>query len=120
MPGAAGLTTSEQTELIGAAQRGEGAAPRQRHPQGGFGFLRDGARRPTEEVVAFIDAHRDSESGGLRWGVEPICEVLQVAPSTYYDAKSRPPSARAVRDAELGPKLRRCGRRTTRSTGGAS
>lgn len=29
-----------------------------------------------------------------------------MAPSTYYDAKSRRPSARAVRDAELGPVLR--------------
>jgi putative transposase len=45
-------------------------------------------------------------SGGLRWGVEPICEVLQFAPSTYYDAKTRPPSARAQRDAELRPRLR--------------
>ena len=32
--------------------------------------------------------------------------MLQVAPSTYYDAKDRPPSARAERDAELRPKLR--------------
>jgi putative transposase len=31
---------------------------------------------------------------------------LEIAPSTYYDAKSRPPSARAVRDAELRPILR--------------
>ncbi len=31
---------------------------------------------------------------------------LQVAPSTYYDAKARPPSARAQRDAVLGPALR--------------
>jgi putative transposase len=45
-------------------------------------------------------------SGGLRWGVEPICETLQVAPSSYYDAKTRPLSARAVRDAELRPRLR--------------
>ena len=45
-------------------------------------------------------------SGGLRWGVEPICETLEVAPSTYYDAKTRPPSARAQRDAELRPQLR--------------
>jgi putative transposase len=30
---------------------------------------------------------------------------LQVAPSTYYDAKSRPPSARALRDAVLLPLL---------------
>jgi hypothetical protein len=46
------------------------------------------------------------DSGGLRWGVEPICSVLEIAPSTYYDAKHRPPSARAVRDAELGPQLK--------------
>jgi len=55
--------------------------------------------------VTFIDAHRDNTTGGRRWGVEPICEVLQVAPSTYYDSKSRPPSARAVRDAVLIPIL---------------
>jgi transposase InsO family protein len=41
----------------------------------------------------------------LRWGVEPICEILQIAPSTYYDAKSRPPSPRALRDAALIPVL---------------
>ena len=39
-------------------------------------------------------------------GVEPICAVLkkagvEIAPSGYYASKSRPPSARAVRDAEL-------------------
>jgi len=45
-------------------------------------------------------------TGGRRWGIEPICEVLQVAPSTYWSAKSRPLSARAVRDAELAPRLR--------------
>lgn len=39
------------------------------------------------------------------WGVEPICAVLQVAPSTYYAARRRPPSARAVRDAVLMPIL---------------
>ena len=49
--------------------------------------------------MAFIDANRD------RFGVEPICETLQVAPSTYYSAKSRPPSARALRDAVLIPIL---------------
>ena len=50
--------------------------------------------------MAFIDAHRH------RFGVEPICAVLAehgvgIAPSTYYAAKTRPPSARAVRDAAL-------------------
>ena len=29
-----------------------------------------------------------------------------MAPSTYYDVKARPPSARAQRDAVLGPALR--------------
>jgi putative transposase len=32
--------------------------------------------------------------------------VLQVAPSTYYAARSRRPSARATRDAALVPRLR--------------
>ena len=50
-------------------------------------------------IVEFIDANRDE------LGVEPICEALQVAPSTYYDAKTRPPSARAVRDAAAIPQL---------------
>src|SRR6478735_4232442 len=35
----------------------------------------------------------------LGYGVESVCKVLQIAPSTYYSAKSRKPSARAVRDA---------------------
>ena len=49
---------------------------------------------------------RDRVVSGKKLGVEPICEVLrdagvQIAPSTYYAARARPPSARAVRDAEL-------------------
>ena len=52
-------------------------------------------------MTRYIDAHRD------RFGVEPICRVLQVAPSSYYAAKRRQPSARALRDAELGPKVLR-------------
>ena len=52
--------------------------------------------------MAFVDAHRG------RFGVEPICAVLTehgvgIAPSTYYAAKKRAPSARAVRDGELRP-----------------
>ena len=50
-------------------------------------------------MVNFIDENRDD------FGVEPICETLQVAPSTYYDNKSRPLSARAVRDAVMMPIL---------------
>ena len=51
--------------------------------------------------MAFIDENRDRRTDGLVWGVEPICRVLQFAPSTYYDAKTRQPSRRAVTDAEL-------------------
>lgn len=54
-------------------------------------------------MIAFIDGHRDNETDGLKWGVEPICEVLQFAPSTYHDNKSRLPSARSVRDEQLKP-----------------
>jgi putative transposase len=62
-------------------------------------------------IVAYIDAHRERVVEGRRLGVEPICEVLrtadvQIAPSTYYASKTRPPSARAVRDAELVPVIR--------------
>ena len=42
---------------------------------------------------------------GRRLGVEPICRILQVAPSTYYAARDRTPSGRARRDAELMPRL---------------
>ena len=49
----------------------------------------------------YIDAHRD------RFGVEPICQALAIAPSTYYAAKGRPPSARACRDAALRPEIAR-------------
>ncbi len=52
-------------------------------------------------MTAFIDARRSE------FGVEPICELLPIAPSTYYAAKSRPPSARALRDEELLEKVRK-------------
>ena len=51
--------------------------------------------------MSFIDGHRH------RWGIEPICRVLQVAPSTYYAARSRPPSARQLRDAQLKVEIER-------------
>lgn len=50
-------------------------------------------------MTTFIDDQR------TEFGVEPICRELQIAPQTYYTAKSRPPSARAMRDAEMKPKV---------------
>jgi hypothetical protein len=42
---------------------------------------------------------------GVDGGFEPICQVLQIGPSSHYSAKARPPSARVVRGAELVPIL---------------
>ena len=50
-------------------------------------------------TVQFIDDNR------AEFGVEPVCAALQVAPSTYWTSKRRPPSARALRDARLMPVL---------------
>lgn len=52
------------------------------------------------EKVAYIDAYR------TEFGVEPICRALegtpaQIAPSSYYAARTRPLSARALRDDDL-------------------
>jgi len=52
-------------------------------------------------IVAYIDEHR------AKLGVEPICQVLteagtKIAPSTYYAARTRPPSARSVSDLRTG------------------
>jgi transposase InsO family protein len=52
-------------------------------------------------MIAFIDEHKD------RFGVEPICAQLPIAPSTYYAATSRPPSTRQLRDEELKVEIAR-------------
>lgn len=49
--------------------------------------------------MAYVDSHRD------RFGVEPILHALEVAPSTYYCSKARPPSKRALSDAALKPRI---------------
>jgi putative transposase len=62
--------------------------------------------------VRFIAEHADHDAGGLRWGVEPICRVLTehgcpIAPSTYYDALTRKPCARQLRDEALKVEIAR-------------
>lgn len=57
-------------------------------------------------MIAFIDDHRGA------YGVEPICKVLPIAPSTYFDhrAKQADPaklSTRARRDLILRPEIDR-------------
>ncbi|WKD48669.1 IS3 family transposase [Microbulbifer spongiae] len=65
-----------------------------------------GARPQTEVMVAFIDQEREAH------GVESICEVLPIAPSTFYRCKhlqANPEQrcARAQRDDELKPEIQR-------------
>jgi putative transposase len=57
-------------------------------------------------MASFIDAQRQAH------GVEPICAVLPIAPSTYYEHKARQADPerlpeRTKRDAYLRPEIRR-------------
>jgi putative transposase len=57
-------------------------------------------------MIAFIDDHREG------YGVEPICKVLPIAPSSYHEhvARRRDPArlpARAQRDGVLRVEIRR-------------
>ena len=52
-------------------------------------------------MTTYIDEQRGS------FGVEPICRTLAIAPSSYYAAKTRPPSARALRDSALSGDISR-------------
>ena len=57
-------------------------------------------------MYAFVDAHRAD------YGVEPICRVLEIAPSGYYEhrARERDPArrpARARREERLRERVRR-------------
>ena len=57
-------------------------------------------------MISFIDDHRDE------YGVEPICALLPIAPSSYYEHKAREADpqrlpARAQRDAGLRAHIQR-------------
>ena len=69
-------------------------------------FCAGGARPPTEVMVQFIDDHRDA------YGVESICTVVPIAPSTYFWHKARHAdptrrSARVQRDDEWRREIQR-------------
>jgi putative transposase len=50
-------------------------------------------------MIQFIDDHKD------KFGVEPVCRHLPIAPQTYYAAKGRPPSRRAFSDDIMTEKI---------------
>ncbi|WP_367347713.1 IS3 family transposase [Sphingobium yanoikuyae] len=69
-------------------------------------FCSGGARPPVQTMTAFIDEHR------AEYGVEPICRVLPIAPSTYHERVAQRRdlgrlSDRARRDQDLKPEVMR-------------
>ncbi|WP_344094616.1 IS3 family transposase, partial [Nocardiopsis composta] len=94
-------TTTDQARTIAELER-ENRELRRANAilKSASGFLRGGARPPTHQVVAYIDLYRQE------FGVEPICEVLQTAPSTYYAAKNRTPSLRSRTDEATTARIR--------------
>lgn len=67
-------------------------------------------------MVDFIDRHRDL------YGVEPICQLLPIAPSTYHRCKvlERDPdkrSERSKREEQLSPDIQRVWEESDRNYG---
>ena len=88
----AGPTSDERGADQGAGAGSPRTAPGQRDPAQGVGvFCPGGARPPVQAMIAFIDEHR------AVYGVEPICRVLPIAPSTYHAHAARGPIPRARR-----------------------
>ncbi len=52
-------------------------------------------------MTKYIDEHRDT------FGVEPICQALAIAPSSYYAAKVRSPSRRSLEDKRMKTEIER-------------
>src|SRR5690606_37786829 len=91
----------------GTGAREPRAAAGQRDPAPGQRvFCPGGARPPMEAMISFVDAYRDDH------GVEPICKVLPIAPSTYHAhvaRRTKPETAppRIKRDVMLSAVIRR-------------
>ncbi|MFJ4548901.1 IS3 family transposase [Streptomyces sp. NPDC088817] len=65
-------------------------------------FFCPGDRPSPDEAEQVIDHLRQK---GL--GVDPVCRVLELSPSTYFARKKRPKSARRLRDEQLMPLIER-------------
>jgi putative transposase len=68
-------------------------------------------------VIAFIREHKDQRTvgpdgvEGLRWGVEPMCEVLTehgipIAPATFYEWVDKEPTRQQLRDEQVRELIR--------------
>jgi putative transposase len=89
----AGVST-EVAEKLKALERENRELRQANDPtQGICLFCPGGARPPIQAMIAFIDDHREA------YGVEPICRVLPIAPSTYHErlAQRRDPARLSAR-----------------------
>ena len=114
----AGTTSESATGSRRWSGRSASCGRRTRSSQGVRVFCDGGARPPIQVMKSFIDEHRDA------YGVEPICRVLPIAPSTYREhaARRKDPArapARERRDAVLRKRSAGSGRRISRSTASA-
>src|SRR3954451_1966897 len=84
----------------GARAREPRAAQGQRDFEGRERVFRQGTRSDPTEVSRFIDEHRS------RFGVEFICQTLDVSASAYYQRASGERSARQIQDERLLERIR--------------
>lgn len=100
-----GVTANEVQRVKDLEREVKELAHGQRDIEAGQRVFRPGGARPPAEVLKdFIDQYREA------FGVEPLCKVLQVAPSAYrrHAALLREPHkrcARALRDEVLAPEI---------------
>ncbi len=108
-------TTSDDRKRIADLEKEVRELRRANVPEGGECLFRPGTRPPISALAEFVDSHRD------RFGVEPACAVLEIAPSTYYAAKRREenPPARDTRDEKLMKEIMRVWQERGRGVYGA-
>ncbi|MGW7600493.1 IS3 family transposase [Streptomyces antimycoticus] len=92
------LTTAEREEIKQLRQENAELKRANEILKAASVFFCPGDRPSPDEAEQVIDHLRDN---GL--GVDPVCRVLELSPSTYFARKKRPKSARRLRDEQLMP-----------------
>ena len=78
-----GITTGDSQRIADLEREVRELRRANQNPEGRLGVFRAGTRPQASALVGFIDAHRD------RFGIEPVCAVLEFPVSSYYYAKKR-------------------------------
>ena len=93
----------------GTGARGSRAEAGERDPAEGVRVFCPGGARPPREVATMVQLH--STTIGIVYGVEPICTVLPIAPSTYHRHRAAAGHIRRVSSARAQRDDQRCARR---------